>query len=372
MRDEYEDDDATVPAATPVGKAVSGDGQARTFDRRIPALIGAALLVGAGCYGYVVQTTRASMTQPASAATVPPLTLDSTNLKLPSAASPTPVAIASALRTLRPETPAPIAYAPPPEVHADTAPAAQPRTPSPEEEFAEQERRRILEARRASSRVTFDQDSQLAQQNAHDTADLAHGSAMISQASTGYLPTNTRYGVNRGTIINATWEVNYDSTLPGGVLKAKVSKNVLDSLTHSVVVIPAGAFINGSSAPQDQPGRARGLTFWDEVEMPPPDSRKFDMGGNVGSGRAGENGVDVTVNTHAGQDFGRAAFYSVLQAGVNLASRASTVVDFGAGTSQVLQPPPRSVPTFYAKIGDPLTIIVAHDLPLDRFQETKQ
>jgi type IV secretory pathway VirB10-like protein len=246
-----------------------------------------------------------------------------------------------------------------------------PRTPSPEEEFAEQERRRILEARRASSRVTFDADAQLAQQTARDAADLAHGSAMVAQASTGYIATTTRYGVNRGTIINATWEVNYDSTLPGGVLKAKVSKNVLDSLTHSVVVIPAGAFINGSNAPQDQPGRARGLTFWDEVEMPPPDSRKFDMGGNVGAGRAGENGVDVTVNTHAGQDFGRAAFYSVLQAGVNLASRASTVVDFGAGTSQVLQPPPRSAPTFYAKIGDPLTIIVAHDLPLDRFQETQ-
>ena len=369
MKDEYEDDDATVPAPAPAGKPVVGDGLARTFDRRIPALVGVVLLIGAACYGYVVQTTRAAMTQPASAATAPPPVLGATSLKLPSASSPTPVAIASVLPTLRPQTPAPVVYAPPPM--AEAAPAALPRTPSPEEEFAEQERRRVLEARRASSRVSFDSDAQLAQQTARDTADLAHGSAMVAQTGTGYLATTTRYGVNRGTIINATWEVNYDSTLPGGVLKAKVSKNVLDSLTHSVIVIPAGAFINGSNAPQDQPGRARGLTFWDEVEMPPPDSRKFDMSGNVGAGRAGENGVDVTVNTHAGQDFGRAAFYSVLQAGVNLASRASTVVDFGAGTSQVLQPPPRSAPTFYAKIGDPLTIIVAHDLPLDRFQETQ-
>ncbi len=266
-----------------------------------------------------------------------------------------------------------MAYEPPPN-RAEAAPAAaaaDPRTPSPDEAFADEERRRVLEARRASSRVTFDQDS-LAVENARDSADLAHGSQLVAEASIGYVATSTRYSVIRGTAINASWEVNYDSTLPGGMLKAKVSKNVLDSLTHSVVVIPAGAFIIGSNAPQDQPGRARGLTYWDELEMPPPDSRQFDFGTNVGAGRAGENGVDVTVNTQAGRDFSRAVFYSILQAGVNLASRASTVVDFGSGTSQVLQPPARSAPTFYAKIGDPLTIIVAHDLPLDRFKETAQ
>ena len=129
--------------------------------------------------------------------------------------------------------------------------------------------------------------------------------------------------------------------------------------------------ITGTGDSQTQAGEARYLCFWDEVELPYPDSRKFYMGANPGSGRQGEAGVDVNVDTHAGRDFGHAFMYSVLQAGVDLASRASTVVDFGAGTSQVLQPAPRSAPTFYAKIGDPLTIIVAHDLPLDRFQETQ-
>jgi type IV secretory pathway VirB10-like protein len=366
MRDEYEDDDAVVPppapASSPVAAAPSG---VQTFNRRIPALVGVGILVAGGAVAYVMQTTRATMTQPAIAATAAPPVLGSGSLRLPSAPSPTPPATA---RPLPSQTLAPNTYAPPPS--AGETGAAAPRTPSPEEEFAEEERRRVIEARRASSRVTFDSDAQLAQQSARDASDLARGSAM---AGPGYLPTASRYSVSRGTEISATWEVNYDSTLPGGQIRAKVTKNVLDSLTHSVVVIPAGTYIDGANAAQEQPGRARGLTFWDEIEMPAPDSRKFYFGENVGAGRAGENGVDVTVETHAGQDFGRAALYSILQAGVNLASRASTVVDFGSGTSGVLQAPQRSAPTFHAKIGDPLTIIVGRDLNnLDRFQEMPQ
>jgi hypothetical protein len=64
--------------------------------------------------------------------------------------------------------------------------------------------------------------------------------------------------------------------------------------------------------------------------------------------------------------------YSVLQAGVNLASRASTVVDLNGGNmGQVFQQNTRSAPTFHAYVGQPLTIIVAHDLPLDAFRDTR-
>jgi type IV secretion system protein VirB10 len=325
-----------------------------------------------------------------------PVLVSTAALRLP-APSPTQLAIApSPLPTLRPQTPMPVAFAVPQEV----APSqAQPKTPSPEEAFAEEERRRVLETRRASSRVLFDSDRDLAQQTDRDERDLTHGSQMTGSApmsgtqasglpgaaqgphaqfiaqqggAPGYMPTTTRYELRRGTIINANWSTTLDSTLPGGVLVARVSEDVKDSITHSVVVLPAGTIITGTGDSQTQAGEARYLCFWDQVELPYPDSRKFYMGANPGGGRQGENGVDVSVDTHAGRDFGHAFLYSVLQAGVNLASRASTVVDLNGGNmGQVFQQTTRSAPTFHAYIGQPLTIVVAHDLPLDAFRDTR-
>jgi type IV secretion system protein VirB10 len=313
--------------------------------------------------------------------------------------SPTPLAFApSPLATLRPQTPVPVAISIPQEA----APVqTQPRTPSPEEVFAEEERRRVLEMRRASSRVLLDADRDLAQQADRDAQNLAQGSqvtgsqmpgAPVSGASVtgalaqgphqqfiaqqggapGYMATTSRYELRRGTIINANWSIALDSTLPGGVLVAKVSEDVKDSITHSVVVLPAGTIVTGVGDSQTQAGEARYLCAWDEVELPPPDSRKFYMGSNPGAGRQGENGVDVSVDTHAGRDFGQAVLYSILQAGVNLASRASTVVNLNGGTmAQVFQPNGRSAPTFHTYVGQHLTIIVARDLPLDAFRSAQ-
>jgi type IV secretory pathway VirB10-like protein len=357
MKDEYEDDDASVPDPPSPASPVVGDGKGTTIDRRLPIVAALVAVVCAGGYAYTIQSARSSMSQPASAATSLPVAAGD-SLRLPAGSpDPSPLPSPSAVPSPRPAA----GWTPPPAppVQPDVSAAAQPRTPSPEEAYAEEERRRILEARRAPSRVTLDGDV-LALKTARDTADLQRGSQMQ-----GYLATTSRYEVRRGTAVTATWEVNYDSSMPGGQLVVKVQKNVLDSITHTVVVIPAGTIIKGTT-PEEQ-GRSRGPTFFDEIELPAPDSRKFYIGPNVGAGRAGENGVDVRRNTHAGEDFSRAAFYSVLQAGVNLAGRASTVVDFSP-TAQVFQPT-RTPTTFYAKIGDTLNVIAARDFSLDRFKE---
>jgi type IV secretory pathway VirB10-like protein len=109
-------------------------------------------------------------------------------------------------------------------------------------------------------------------------------------------------------------------------------------------------------------------SLFDRIELPAPDSRKFSMGPNNAAGAQGENGMSVSVDTHAGREFGNAFLRAVLQAGVNLASRASTVVDIGNGS--VLTQSARSTPTFHKYAGEPFTIIVAQDLALDRFMET--
>jgi type IV secretory pathway VirB10-like protein len=397
LSEEYEDEfdsaehDGVPPAVAPSAKL---DG-VRTIDRRLgPAIVALILIAGAGLF-WVMHSSAQSMASVADAHQ--PVLVSTAALRLP-APSPTPLALApSPVATLRPQTPIPVAIAVPQEA----APSqAQPKTPSPEEVFAEEERRRVLETRRASSRVLFDNDRDLAAQTDRDERDLAHGSqqmtgsapAALAQTSgvgvaaqgphaqfiaqqggaPGYMPTTTQYELRRGTVINANWSTTLDSTLPGGVLVARVSENVKDSITHSVVVLPAGTIITGGGDSQTQAGEARYLCFWDEVELPYPDSRKFYMGANPGGGRQGENGVDVSVDTHAGRDFGHASLYSVLQAGVNLASRASTVVDLNNGNmGQVFQPTTRSAPTFHAYVGQPLTIVVGHDLPLDAYRDTR-
>ena len=399
MSEEYEDEfeagdhGGVPPAVAPSGKL---DG-VRTVDRRLgPAIVALVLIAGAGLF-WVMHSSAQSMASVADAHQ--PVLVSTAALRLP-APSPTQLAIApspSPLPTLRPQTPMPVAIAVPQEA----APSqAHPETPSPEEVFAEEERRRVLETRRASSRVLFDNDRDLAQQTHRDERDLAQGSQLMTGSAPmsgtpasgvagsaqgphaqfiaqqggapGYMPTTAQYELRRGTIINANWSTTLDSTLPGGVLVARVSENVKDSITHSVVVLPAGTIITGTGDSQTQAGEARYLCFWDEVELPYPDSRKFYMGANPGGGRQGENGVDVSVDTHAGRDFGHASLYSVLQAGVNLASRASTVVDLNNGNmGQVFQPTTRSAPTFHAYVGQPLTIVVAHDLPLDAYRDTR-
>jgi type IV secretory pathway VirB10-like protein len=382
MRDEYDQPAGAVPEATaPGSSSVGGDGALRSIDRRIVGgLVAGALVVG-GTIAYTLTSTRQSMMSTPAYAAVPSTLHDSSSLALPSAPSPTAPARRMAQRTTPPNTPAPVA--PVPAVAPDR-PAAQPRTPSPEEIFAEEERRRILETRRASSRVQFD-DGGLAQQTARDSRDLAQGSQMPGAGNgphgqflasqrgvVGYIPAQSRYQLNRGTIINARWETTLDSTLPGGTVKAKVDETVMDSRTHSVPVLVPGSILTGTCDSQAFPGEARALCVFDEVELPTPDSRRFYMGANNAAGQQGENGASVGVDTHAGRDLGRSFLYSILQAGVNVASRASTVVDLSGNSSQVFQAPQRSAPTFHAYVGQPLTIVVSQDLPLDRFQEKTQ
>jgi type IV secretory pathway VirB10-like protein len=384
MSEEYEDEFPTEPgvpeALTP--SAPGAPSIFRTVDRRLgPIIVGVVALGACGVF-WVMHSSSQPMAATAEAHT--PVLDTRTSFRLP-APSPSPVAIApSPLPTLRPTPSPPPAIPPAPQV----APPAAPRTPSPEEVFAAEERQRVLEARRAPSRVAFDNDAQsLAQQTAADTQSLAQGSQVragggsIAQGphaqfiaqqggAPGYIPQTAQYELRRGTVINANWATTLDSTLPGGVLVARVSQNVYDSVTHSVLVLPAGSILTGQGDSQTVAGEARYLCAFDEVELPYPDSRKFYLGSNPGSGRQGENGASVGVDTHAGRTFGNAVLYSLLQAGVNAATRASSTV-VNLGTSNMgLQQPQQPAPTFHAYVGQPLTIIVARDLPFDAFRST--
>jgi type IV secretory pathway VirB10-like protein len=395
MSDEDEDEFASTEDPGVVPKAVAPQKASipglHTPNRTLAPLALALVCTIAVVFFWTISASRHSVSSPALAS--PPLLTSDTDpsYHVPPA-PPTPL-----IATAPPATPAPSLTAAipplPPQVAAVAAlPEATPRIPPPEEVFAEEERHRIIEARRASSKIALDSNADLMHQAAHDSQDLAQGAQMIDyhqQAApaaegpatgphqqfleqrsgvAGYVPTRSPYELTRGTIINARLLTTVDSTLPGGVIKAMVVATVKDSRTHSVTVLPIGTILTGEGDPQTVAGEARYLSVFDRIELPTPDSRKFYMGSNNAAGAQGENGMSVSVDTHAGRDFGNAFLRSVLQAGVNFASRASTVVDIGNGT--VLTQSSHSAPTFHKYAGEPFTIIVAQDLALDRFMET--
>jgi len=287
-----------------------------------------------------------------------------------------------------------VAYIPPQEAQPSV-----PRVRTGEEMTADDGARRLAESRRASSRM------QLETQDAQAQRDLAgaggssapaaspmsdyptqaapnaptestfvsengsgsappHG-AFIAQHSgdPGYQAATSRYELVAGTIIPARLITAIDSTVPGGVIKAEIVESIFDSATHSVVVVPRGTTAIGSSD-SAQSGEARLVASWTELYL--PNGRKFFASSNGGAGAKGEAGMAASVDTHAGRAFGNALVSAVLQAGVGLANRASTVVNIGSAATTVQQPP-RLAPTLHAYPGQLFNIVLNHDLPLERY-----
>jgi len=127
-------------------------------------------------------------------------------------------------------------------------------------------------------------------------------------------------------------------------------------------VLPIGTIAVGQ-ADAALVGEARLASSWTEFLL--PNGRKFFASSNQGAGVKGEAGMPVSVDTHAGRAFGRALVGAVLTAGVNLASRASTVIDVGTQTTSTQTQ--QSGPTLHAYAGELFNIVLNHDLPLDRY-----
>jgi len=192
----------------------------------------------------------------------------------------------------------------------------------------------------------------------------AHSSFVAARSGDpGYESATSRYELAKGTIIPVRLITAVDSTVPGGLMKAQVLETIFDSQTHSVAVLPAGTIAIGESD-SAQFGEARLVTAWTEFDL--PNGRRFFASSNEGAGSKGEAGMSVSVDTHAGRAFGNALVGAVLQAGVNLASRATSIVDVNSATTS-LQAPTRPSPTLHAYPGQLFNIVLNHDEPFDRY-----
>jgi type IV secretory pathway VirB10-like protein len=274
-------------------------------------------------------------------------------------------------------------YVPPaPAMAAAPAVPAQPlpRVKSDAEIARDDTARRIAEAARGNSRMTLEsQDAQAQRDLSGASVPVAQSVQAAPPASTmfasephgsftarnsgepGYQAPSSRYELAAGTMIPCRLITTVDSTLLGGVMKAQVVETIFDSATHQVVVLPAGTIAIGRAG-SALFGEARLASSWNEFSL--PNGRKFFASSNEGAGMKGEAGMPSSVDTHAGRSFGNALVSSILQAGVHLASRANTI-DISTGQQAQAQQP--LGPTLHAYSGQLFTIILEHDLPLDRY-----
>lgn len=223
----------------------------------------------------------------------------------------------------------------------------------------------LAEAQNANSDMDLRDSNQEQGQYAVDRQERPSNAIRMAsdEGNIGYETPASRYQLTMGTVIHCRLATAIDSTIPGGIVKAIVSENVFDSLTHSVLVIPQGTVVIGSTE-QTQSGQARLIVDMKYFQF--ANGQTFNAGENEGAGLQGENGMPVKVDTHAGRAFGASITGSLLQAGINLAGRASTL---NISTMGNVTQPQQLTPTMHAKVGQPFDIYLQRNEPFNRYVE---
>jgi type IV secretion system protein VirB10 len=174
------------------------------------------------------------------------------------------------------------------------------------------------------------------------------------------------------TIIPAALLSAVSSDLPGPV-SAQVTRNVYDSLTGRVVLIPQGSKLIGAYDSQVAFGQKRVLLAWDRVIF--PDGRSLQLDRLVGADAAGRSGLTDKTDAHWGAMGKAALLSSVLGVGAALGSdddsdvaralRQGVQDTVNQTGQQVVRRQLDVQPTLTLRAGLPLTILVTRDIVFD-------
>lgn len=118
-----------------------------------------------------------------------------------------------------------------------------------------------------------------------------------------------------GTVISAALLGDVNSDLPGD-LTAQVTRDVYDSRTERVLLIPKGSRLVGRYDDRVVVGQHRLLVAWTRLMF--ADGRSTALPGLQASDQQGASGIVGAVDQHIGQQFGDALLLSLLGAGVEL------------------------------------------------------
>ncbi|RSU19477.1 type IV secretion system protein B10 [Sphingomonas koreensis] len=179
----------------------------------------------------------------------------------------------------------------------------------------------------------------------------AHAGALANRSAT----------IVQGTLIQAVLESGLDSTR-AGFARAVVSRDIR-GFDGARVLIPRGSRLIGEYDAENSAGQKRALINWTRLIR--PDGVTIAIGSPVAD-TVGRTGVRARVNTHFFERFGGAILQSILDIGVNIASReagAARIYAFPGSnfSSQVIRPQ-QITPTLTVKPGTSVSVFVARDL----------
>lgn len=174
------------------------------------------------------------------------------------------------------------------------------------------------------------------------------------------------------TVITAALITAVSSDLPGPV-SAQVTRNVYDSLTGRVVLIPQGSKLLGTYDARVTFGQRRVLLAWDRIVF--PDGRSLDLDRLVGADATGRSGLADGVDAHWGAMGKAALLSSLLGVGAELGSDddGDVVRALRRGVQDTINHTGQQVvrrqldvqPTLTLRAGLPVTILVTRDVVFD-------
>ena len=136
-------------------------------------------------------------------------------------------------------------------------------------------------------------------------------------------PAGSPYTLRAGTLIPALLITGVTSDLPGDIV-GQVSRDVYDSRSQRILLIPRGSRLIGTYDNQVAAGQGRLLVAWTRLIL--PDGRSMQLPGLPLSDREGNSGATGKVDNHWRRTFGNALLLSALSAGLQLSQPSQATV----------------------------------------------
>ena len=144
-------------------------------------------------------------------------------------------------------------------------------------------------------------------------ADAAQSRRMVQTLAVD--PAPSAFAVQAGTVIPAVLMTEINSDLPGECL-AQTTRDVFDTRTQHILLIPRGAKLLCRYDDQLGAGQSRLLVAWTRILL--PDGRSVQLPGLPATDQAGARGVADQVDRHTRRTFATAGALSLLSAAVQL------------------------------------------------------
>ena len=136
-------------------------------------------------------------------------------------------------------------------------------------------------------------------------------------------PAGSPYTLRAGTLIPALLITGITSDLPGDIV-GQVSRDVYDSRSQRILLIPRGSRLIGTYDNQIAAGQGRLLVAWTRLLL--PDGRSMQLPGLPLADREGNSGAKGKGDNHWRRVFGNALLLSALSAGLQLSQPSQATV----------------------------------------------